>query len=126
MLSIMPQVVLEVGFSKEAKARNEAGSDKVWVIGVDSDQSSEGDYQKDGKTENFTLTSTLKGVGTVAHDLAQKALDGEFPGGEHQAYGLKEDGVDLTAGNLSDDAKTAVDQAKEKIVSGEIDVPEKP
>lgn len=65
-------------------------------------------------------------MGTVAHDLAQKALDGEFPGGEHQAYGLKEDGVDLTAGNLSDDAKTAVDQAKEKIVSGEIDVPEKP
>ncbi|WP_207942232.1 basic membrane lipopprotein [Enterococcus sp. DIV2402] len=114
------------GIFQEAKARNEAGSDKVWVIGVDSDQSSEGDYQKDGQTENFTLTSTLKGVGTVAHDLAQKALDGEFPGGEHQAYGLKEDGVDLTEGNLSDEAKTAVEQAKEKIVSGEIDVPEKP
>ncbi|KAF1304357.1 BMP family ABC transporter substrate-binding protein [Enterococcus saccharolyticus] len=113
------------GIFQEAKARNESDSEKVWVIGVDSDQESEGEYQKDGKADNFTLTSTLKGVGTVAQDLAQKALDGEFPGGEHQVYGLKEDGVDLTAGHLSDEAKAAVEEAREKIISGEIEVPEK-
>ena len=108
----------------ENETRNEA--DKVWVIGVDRDQSDEGGYKKDGKTENFTLTSTLKGVGAVSKDLAQKALDGEFPGGSHEVYGLKEEGVGLTDGQLSDEAKAAVEKAKEQIISGEIEVPEKP
>lgn len=58
-----------------------------------------------GEKKNFTLTSTLKAVGTVVEDLAQKSADGKFPGGEHTVYGLKEDGVGLTEGQLSDEAK---------------------
>ncbi|KAF1304356.1 BMP family ABC transporter substrate-binding protein [Enterococcus saccharolyticus] len=114
------------GIFQEAKARNEAGGEKVWVIGVDRDQSDEGGYKVDGKEENFTLTSALKQVGTVAQDLAQRALDGKFPGGKHEVYGLSEDGVGLTDGQLSDEAKAAVEAAREKIVAGEIEVPEKP
>ena len=47
---------------QEAKDLNESGSgDKVWVIGVDRDQDADGKYKtKDGKEDNFTLTSTLK------------------------------------------------------------------
>lgn len=114
------------GVFQEAKARNESSDDKVWVIGVDRDQSDEGKYEKDGKEENFTLTSTLKGVGTVVKDMAQRSADGDFPAGEHVVYGLKEGSVDLTDGQLSDDAKAAVKKAKQDIIDGNIEVPEEP
>ncbi|HJG23439.1 BMP family ABC transporter substrate-binding protein [Enterococcus durans] len=114
------------GVFQEAKSLNESGDKKVWVIGVDRDQSDEGDYTLNGEKKNFTLTSTLKGVGTVVEDLAQKSADGKFPGGEHTVYGLKEDGVGITEGQLSDEAKKAVNEAKEKIISGDIKVPETP
>src|SRR5699024_1439832 len=114
------------GVFQEAKSRNESNDDKVWVIGVDRDQEDEGNYKKDGKTENFTLTSTLKGVGTVVEDLAQKSADGKFPGGDHLEYGLKEDGVGLTDGQLSDEAKEAIESAKQDIIDGKIEVPETP
>jgi basic membrane protein A len=39
---------------------------------------------------------------------------------------LKEDGVGLTEGQLSDETKAAVEKAKEQIIAGEIEVPEKP
>ncbi|MFV0560425.1 MAG: BMP family protein [Enterococcus sp.] len=115
------------GVFQEAKSHNESSDDKVWVIGVDRDQSDEGDYTtQDGEEANFTLTSTLKGVDQVVTDLAQKAADGEFPGGEHTVYGLKEDGVGLTEGQLSDEAQKAVNEAKEAIVAGDVEVPEAP
>ena len=114
------------GVFQEAKSLNESGDKKVWVIGVDRDQSDEGEYTLNGEKKNFTLTSTLKAVGTVVEDLAQKSADGKFPGGEHTVYGLKEDGVGLTEGQLSDEAKKAVDEAKEKIISGDVKVPETP
>ena len=112
------------GLFQEAKARNEAGGDKVWVIGVDRDQSDEGGYN--GDSENFTLTSALKEVGNVSQDLAQKALDGEFPGGSHEVYGLAEEGVGLTDGQLSEEALSAVEEARAQIIAGEIEVPEVP
>ncbi|WP_207696459.1 basic membrane protein [Enterococcus sp. DIV0212c] len=116
------------GVFQEAKDLNETGSkDKVWVIGVDSDQDKEGKYKtKDGKEDNFTLTSTLKGVGAAVQDISNRALEDKFPGGEHLVYGLKDGGVDLTDGYLSDEAKAAVEKVKEKIIADEIKVPEAP
>ncbi|MDN6839515.1 MAG: BMP family protein [Tetragenococcus halophilus] len=114
------------GVFQEAKSRNESEDDKVWVIGVDRDQEDEGDYTKDGEEDNFTLTSTLKGVGTVVQDLAQRSADDDFPGGEHLEYGLEEDGVGLTDGYLSDEAKDAVEEAREDVINGEVEVPEAP
>ena len=114
------------GVFQEAKAINETGDKKVWVIGVDRDQSDEGGYKLDGEDLNFTLTSTTKGVGTVVQDLAQKAVEGKFPGGEHTVYGLKEEGVGLTDGQLSAEALAAVNAAKDKIIAGELEVPEAP
>ncbi|MDH6363875.1 basic membrane protein A [Enterococcus sp. PF1-24] len=116
------------GVFQEAKDLNSMGeSDKVWVIGVDSDQSSEGVYTtKDGKEDNCVLASTLKGVGAAVQDICDRALDGKFPGGEHLVYGLTDGGVDLTEGQLSDEAKAAVDGAKEKVIAGDVEVPEEP
>ncbi|HFI0707886.1 TPA: BMP family protein [Streptococcus suis] len=109
----------------ENETRNEA--DKVWVIGVDRDQSAEGAYtSKDGKESNFVLASTLKQVGTAVKDIATKAENGEFPGGEIVRYTLADKGVELAETNLSDDAAKAVADAKQAILDGKIEVPEKP
>ena len=109
----------------ENETRNEA--DKVWVIGVDRDQSAEGTYtSKDGKESNFVLASTLKEVGTSVKDIANKALAGEFPGGEVLQFTLADGGVDLAETNLSEDASTAVADAKQAILDGKVTVPETP
>lgn len=116
------------GVFSEALDRNKAANeaDKVWVIGVDRDQEAEGNYtSKDGKESNFVLASTLKEVGTTVQDIANKAEKGEFPGGKTITYTLKDKGVDLIETNLSDDAKAAVKEAKEKILDGSVKVPEK-
>ncbi|WP_347906381.1 BMP family protein [Enterococcus cecorum] len=121
------------GVFQEAKAIDEQLTEaelkdkQVWVIGVDSDQQAEGAFKtKDGKDANLTLCSTLKGVGAAVADISQKAADGKFPGGKHLVYGLKDGGVDLTDGFLSDEAKKQVESAKKDILDGKVEVPEKP
>ncbi|MGQ7461490.1 BMP family lipoprotein [Streptococcus suis] len=109
----------------ENETRNEA--DKVWVIGVDRDQSAEGVYtSKDGKESNFVLASTLKQVGAAVKDITEKAVNGEFPGGTVVRYTLADKGVELAETNLSDDAAKAVADAKQAILDGKVEVPEKP
>lgn len=121
------------GVFQEAKAINEQLNEadledkKVWVIGVDSDQQDEGKYTTaDGKEDNFTLASTLKGVGAAVQDISTRALEDNFPGGEHIVYGLKDGGVDITEGFLSDDAKAAIETAKQDVIDGKVEVPETP
>ena len=92
----------------------------VWVIGVDRDQQAEGEY--DGG--NVTLTSALKSVAAVTQSISADAEAGNFPGGTTQVYGLKDDGVDCTDGQLSDDIIKDIQDAKEKIIAGDIEVPE--
>lgn len=115
------------GVFSEAKAENETKNeaDKVWVIGVDRDQAEEGKYtSKDGKESNFVLASTLKQVGKVVQDMANKELEGKFPGGTTTVFSLKDGGVDLAETALSEDASKAVADAKEAILSGDVTVPE--
>lgn len=116
------------GVFQEAVALNEEGNgDKVWVIGVDSDQEKLGAYTtKDGEDDNCCLTSTLKGVGAAVQDISNRALEDKFPGGEAIVYGLKDGGVDLTDGNLSDDAKAAIKEAKQNVIDEKVEVPETP
>ncbi|MCC5890204.1 MAG: BMP family protein [Alkalibacterium sp.] len=111
------------GVFTEARNRLESDpDDEIWVIGVDRDQEEEGNWD-DG---NFTLTSTLKGVGASIESSANLAMDEGFPGGENIAYGLEEEGVDLTRGNLSDEVWDAVEEARQGILDGDITVPEAP
>lgn len=101
--------------------------DKVWVIGVDMDQTNMGDYKsKDGKSANLTLTSSLTGVGRGVQLITESAQKDKFPGGKTVYYGLKEGGVGVVTKNLNADEKKAVETAKEKIISGDIKVPTTP
>lgn len=116
------------GVFSEAKEINEklaAKSDqKVWVIGVDRDQSAEGDYTSSDKVaSNFVLTSTIKEVGQVVKDISNQQLKGKtFKGNTTKTYGLADGGVDLVTNNLSDNIKEAVEKAKQQIIDGKITV----
>ena len=116
------------GVFQEAKALNEKGSGKkVWVIGVDSDQQAEGEYtNKDGKKDNCTLTSTIKGVNVAVEKICQDAWDNKFPGGKVLSYGLKDNGVSITKGFLSTKAWKAVEQAKKSVIDGKVEVASTP
>ena len=116
------------GVFSEAKDIVKADPSKeIWVIGVDRDQTEEGKLTLDDGTErNLTLASTLKGVGAATKDIATKTMNGEFPAGEVMTFGLAEDGVNLTDGQLTDDALKAVNDAKQQILDGTVTVPEAP
>lgn len=100
---------------------------KVWVVGVDRDQTEEGNYTSSDKVKsNFVLTSTIKEVGEVVKDIANGQVKGDkFEGNTTRTYGLKDGGIDIVTTNLSDDIKSAVETAKEKVIKGEIKVDEK-
>ena len=101
--------------------------DKVWVIGVDMDQTNMGDYKsKDGKSANLTLTSSLTAVGRGVQLITESAQKDKFPGGKTVYYGLKEGGVGVVTKNLNAEEMKAVETAKEKIISGDIKVPTTP
>ena len=116
------------GVFSQANEINEklpADSDKkVWVIGVDRDQTEEGNYTSSDKVKsNFVLTSTIKEVGQVVNDIANRQLKGDkFEGNTTKTYGLKDGGVDLVTKNLPDNIKSAVETAKEKVIKGEVKV----
>jgi len=108
------------GVFNEATERKKNGSE-VWVIGVDKDQSLEfGD--------EITLTSMIKRVDQAVLTVSKQLVDGNFPGGTTTLLGLKEKGVDIAETsnkNVPADVLTLVDEYREKIISGEITVPEK-
>ncbi|WP_170236636.1 BMP family lipoprotein [Streptococcus hyovaginalis] len=117
-----------VGVFSEAKSLNEGKNEaeKVWVIGVDRDQKDEGKYtSKDGKESNLVLASTLKEVGKTVELVSTQAQDDKFPGGDVTVYGLKDGGVDIATTNVDDETIKEIDAAKEKIISGDIKVPQK-
>ncbi|MEG0288456.1 MAG: BMP family ABC transporter substrate-binding protein [Carnobacterium sp.] len=111
------------GVFSEAKDRmNAKPNEKLWVIGADRDQTEEGQYN-DG---SVTLTSTLKQTGNAIQDIANRSADGEFPGGEVLNYGLAEDGVGLTEGQLSEEALKKITEFKQQIIDETISIAEKP
>ncbi|WP_138494120.1 BMP family lipoprotein [Paenibacillus pinistramenti] len=108
------------GVFNEATARVKSGQ-KVWVIGVDKDQSLEfGD--------EVTLTSMVKRVDEAVKRVSQEVIDGTFKGGS-EVLGLKENGVgiaDTSSKNVPADVLAKVEEYKQKIISGEITVPSEP
>ncbi len=72
------------------------------------------------------MTSMVKGVTTAVDKVTREVIDGQFKGGS-EVLGLKENGVglaDTSSKNVPADVLKAVDEFKEKIISGEIKVPE--
>lgn len=84
------------GVFKAAREINEANAvnKKVWVIGVDRDQSSLGAYEaKGGQESNFTLTSVVSRIDLAVEDIANQTYQKGFPAGKTLNYDLSNDGV---------------------------------
>lgn len=107
------------GVFTEAKNRKKNGED-VWVIGVDRDQ------HEEGMPENVTLTSMVKRVDIAVADVSKRTMDGKFPGGENVVFGLKDNAVGIapTTDNVDEETLKLVDEYKQKILDGEITVPQ--
>lgn len=112
------------GVIKEAKDRRTTGED-VWVIGVDKDQYEDGLY--DGENSAI-LTSMMKRVDVAAYQVAEMAMNGNFPGGEELKFSLEDGGVGLPEENpnLSEEIVALVDDYEAQILSGDIEVPSVP
>ncbi len=113
----------------------EAGKErKRYVIGVDSNQNYMGYIEETG--ENFGLTSMLKQVDVSVYLAIKAAVEGTFAGGI-QVFGLDRtvtigdvtySGVGYAIDKYNEDLVSAemialVEEAKAKIISGEIVVP---
>lgn len=107
-------------FTSAKEKMEKDDSKKLWVIGVDMDQEADGKYKSpSGKEETVTLTSTLKLVGTTMKNFALETEKNGFKTGT-TVYKLKDGGVDLTKGKLTDEIYKEVEAAKAKIIAGEI------
>ena len=94
------------------------GEANKFVIGVDSNQN----MVKPG----FVLTSMVKRVDNAVYDVVKEVLDGKFQSGFH-AFGLDKDGVAYAMDEnnkslIPPDVITKTEEAKKKIVAGEIKV----
>jgi basic membrane protein A len=96
-----------------------------YAIGVDSDQS----LTASPTEQKWILTSMLKRVDNAVLATIGQYVDGTLKGGA-PTFGLKEGGVDYAQNqynkDLLGDIPTTLDQIKQKIISGEIKVPDKP
>ncbi|WP_096439908.1 BMP family lipoprotein [Alteribacter populi] len=109
------------GVFTEAIDRARGGED-VWVIGVDQDQHEQGAYD-DG---NVTLTSMVKRVDEAVYQVSEQTMNGEYPGGEIIEFGLDDNGVGIAESqeNVSEESLQAVEEYKEMILNGDVDVPQ--
>lgn len=100
-----------------------AAGEGKWAIGVDSDQAQ---TVKEPELQKIIMTSMLKRVDNGVFEFI-KAFQGGVQGGTNVTYDLKVDGVGLsTTGGHIDDIMDKIEEAKQKIISGEITVPDKP
>jgi len=88
----------------------------IYAIGVDSDQSV--------IAPETVLTSAMKRVDNAVYDCSESVVNGSFESGV-KTYDLSVGGVDIapTQDLLTDEVKTAIEDVKAKIISGEITVP---
>ncbi|SDZ18486.1 basic membrane protein A [Evansella caseinilytica] len=104
-------------------AKNLANSgETVWVIGVDKDQHEEGEWSGG----NVTLTSMVKRVDKAVYQVAERTMNGDYPGGEILEFGLDDEGVGIapTVDNVTEESLNAVEEWKQRILDGEITVPQ--
>lgn len=113
------------GLFTAAKTINQArpAKDKVWVIGVDSDQASLGSHlAKGGQEANFVLTSVITGIDVATKNIANQAYKNDFPGGKQIIYGLRDNAVAITRGQIDPQAWKNAQIARQEILSGKIKI----
>ena len=97
----------------------------IWVVGVDMDQEAEGIVEIDGEERHLTITSTLKQVGESVRIFIEETQKDGFKAG-NTTFGLADGGVGITEGQLSEDVYALVQEYQEKVIAGEIEIPETP
>lgn len=99
-----------------------AASQKVFAIGVDSDQS----LNSPENQRSAILTSMIKRLDIGVYTVIKNMLEGKFQGGENN-LGVAENGVTYAENEVNKamirDIKGKLEEIKEKIVKGEIKVP---
>lgn len=107
-----------VGVMNEAKTRTQAGN-KVWVVGCDVDQYSDG-MIPDGSS--IIMTSAMKYLSRASYDMIKDELEGAFEGGRSLLLSAKENGVGIPEmnPNLSAEVQGQVNEIAAKIRAGEI------
>jgi basic membrane protein A len=102
-----------------------AAAQQKIAIGVDSDQ-----YNVVTPDEaKWILTSMIKRVDTATYDTIKAAAEGKFKGGIDKVFDLKSNGVGYSTSNtalMTQDIIDAVEQAKQKILNGDIVPPSVP
>ena len=91
-----------------------------WAIGVDSDQY----LTADPEQQPFILTSAIKRVDTGVFEFAKSVADDD-PVSDYVTYDLASGGVDYSTSNpdLPQDVIDQIDDYKQKIIDGDIEVP---
>ncbi len=92
----------------------------AWSIGVDGDQ-----YYEKGLADykNSILTSVVKNVDGSVYDFIVSVLKDKKAMTGVQTYDLKQGGVSLSySGGFLDDIKPKIEEAKKKIIAGDIKV----
>jgi basic membrane protein A and related proteins len=110
------------GLFEAAREVSEGGDSKVWAIGVDSDQ-----YQTaDEELRDYILTSMLKQVDVAVYETTAAYVDGSFEGG-YRTFDLESGGVDYsTSGGFVDEYSDQLEELKQRIIDGDIEVPTAP
>jgi basic membrane protein A len=111
------------GLFESARDTSESTGSQVWAIGVDSDQ-----FLTAGEElGQYILTSMMKNVDAAVFQTAEAFANGEEVGGEVRVFDLESGGIDYsTSGGFVDDITGELEDFKEQIISGEIEVPTVP
>ena len=111
-------VIFQVAGQCGLGALDAACQEGKMAIGVDADQSFAGDC---------VITSALKPLELAVFETIKSAQEGTFKGGTNRFFGVEEfPDAELLApftAAVPQEVKDAVDAAKEKLISGEIDPP---
>ena len=102
----------------EQAGRDPQGRANRFVIGVDSNQN--------GVKPGFVITSMVKRVDNAVYQIVSDVVNKRFKGGFH-TYGLEADGVayamdDFNRSLISPDAIRLAEEARQRIIKGEIKV----
>ncbi|WP_135828613.1 BMP family lipoprotein [Halorussus halobius] len=97
-----------------------------YAIGVDADQS-----QSLPEYSDVILASMVKHVDEAVFQSVANVVNGEFDGGGVNELGLEQNGVEAVYGQqlgseIPDEVKSALDESREAIVAGDIEVPTRP
>ncbi len=108
------------GLFEAAREHSESTGDKVWAIGVDSDQY----LTADEELQEYILTSMLKRVDVAVYETIVAQVEGRFEGG-YRAFDLETDGVGYaTSGGFIDDIVDELEELKAQVIAGDIVVPD--